>query len=397
VRWVGAAGDAAELGAVSGPDLPPAAGDLVHGLAGDLVAPDWAPLGDAEAERVRERWDLGPGPASVRWRSPRPLSAAGLVAVGGRTVFVKRHDLRVRPVDELTVEHRFAAHLRARGVPVPEVLATPDGATAVSIDGNVLEVHALAPGHDLYRDAASWTGFRAADHAREAGAALARLHRAAADFDEPPRPLVPLGDGVDVVAAADPLAALDGLVGARPGLAAALAPHRWREEVPDELGFELVRAAHAAAPLPPGWTHGDWHPSNLTWDDAGRPAAVLDLGLANRTFAVRDLAIALERTCVSWLESSPAADLDAVAALLAGYAAVRPLDEVERAALPALVPVVHVEFALSEIEYYGAILGSPERAAVAYRDYLIGHARWWRSAPGRALLERLAPSPRDAG
>ena len=33
----------------------------VHGLAGDLVAPDWPPLTDAEARWVRERWDLAWG------------------------------------------------------------------------------------------------------------------------------------------------------------------------------------------------------------------------------------------------------------------------------------------------------------------------------------------------
>jgi Ser/Thr protein kinase RdoA (MazF antagonist) len=89
---------------------------------------------------------------------------------------------------------------------------------------------------------------------------------------------------------------------------------------------------------------------------------------------------------VSWLDPAPAADLESVRALLAGYTAVRPLADAERAALPALTATAHVEFALSEVEYYAGVLGSPERAEIAYREYLIGHARWFGSAAGRALL-----------
>ena len=66
-------------------------------------------------------------------------------------------------------------------------------------------------------------------------------------------------------------------------------------------------------------------------------------------------------------------------ALLDGYGAQRPPTDGESAALADLLPVVHVAFALSEIEYYAGVLRSPQRAQVAYRDYLIGHCRWFRS------------------
>lgn len=371
---------------------------LVHGLAGDRVTPDWPALTDDDARWIAERWALaGAGEPRVLWRSPRPLSSAGLVGVPGAAVFVKRQDLRVRDPGSLALEHRLARHLRNAHLEAPEVIPTPDGATAIvrrrSTGADVYEVHALAPGVDLYRDAESWTGFMSRDHARAAGALLARLHLAAGTLELGARPFGPIVDSDEIVTAAAPLAALTSLADARPGLAAGLAPHPWHEEVGDALGRWLRETSRVAGPLPRAWTHGDWHPSNLTWSPDGGPVAILDLGLANRTTPVRDIAIAVERSCVSWLEPEPAADLDAVGALLEGYCAVRPLTDAEWAALPALTATAHVEFALSEIEYYAGVLNSPERAEIAYRDYLIGHGRWFATDAGRRLLDALAARP----
>jgi Ser/Thr protein kinase RdoA (MazF antagonist) len=374
---------------------------LVHGLAGDLVAPDWPPLTDEEARWVVGRWALGRDGATearVRWRSPRPLSAAGLVGNPDGAVFVKRHDLRVREPRSLALEHRFARHLRAAGLQAPDVLETPDGLSAVLHEGAagavVYEVHTLAAGGDLYRDAESWTGFRAAGHARAAGALLARVHLAASELELDARPFGPLVDSDEIVTAADPLAALAALVDARPGLAAGLGPYSWREEIDDALGSWLTETSRQGGRLPRAWTHGDWHPSNLTWSPDGKPVTVLDLGLSNRTTPVRDVAIAIERSCVSWLDPEPVADIEAVRVLLDGYTAVRPLSGPEWAALPALTATAHVEFALSEVEYYAGVLSSRERAEIAYRDYLIGHARWFAAPAGHLLLDALSVRPR---
>lgn len=408
---------ASTRGARPVPAPPPEDGRLVHGLAGDLVAPDWPLLTDEEARWVAERWALSrgagrPGEVVVRWRSPRPLSAAGLIGIQGAPdtpdargaeVFVKRHDLRVRDPRSLEAEHHFARHLRAAGLEAPDVLTTPDGLTAVVRESPavarepaagapavVYEVHAVAPGADLYREAESWTGFLSRDHARAAGELLARVHLAARGFDAPARPFGPIIDSDEVVSAADPMAALAALVSARPGLAAGLARHSWTHEVAGALGPLLGEASQSTAGLERVWTHGDWHPSNLTWSPDGTPLAVLDLGLANRTTAAHDVAIAVERSCVSWLDPTPVADLDAVRLLLEGYIRVRPLADAEWAALPALTATAHVEFALSEVEYYAGVLDSSGRAEIAYRDYLLGHARWFATGAGRSLLEALS-------
>ena len=172
----------------------PTAG-LVHGMGKELVEPDWAPLTADEVGAVLALYDLPAGhdlPAggtghatvprtgtAVAWSSPRPMSAAGLVNHGTGTVFVKRHHVRVRSAAQLATEHAFATHLRASGLAVPRVKRTTAGRTVVAEGDFVYEVHEVAPGIDLYRDAMSWTPYLSPGHARAAGAALARLHQAA--------------------------------------------------------------------------------------------------------------------------------------------------------------------------------------------------------------------------
>jgi len=176
---------------------PPAGPGLVHGMGRELVAPDWPPLTDPEVAAVLAAYPGCAGPPAVTWRSPRPMSAAGLVrcAAGdgalARPVFVKRHHVAVRSTAQLTTEHALATYLRLRGVPVPHVLRAADGSTVAERGDFRYEVHEVADGVDLYRDAASWTPFTSLGHARAAGAALGRLHDAAAGFPLPQRPPAP--------------------------------------------------------------------------------------------------------------------------------------------------------------------------------------------------------------
>jgi len=81
--------------------------------------------------------------------------------------------------------------------------------------------------------------------------------------------------------------------------------------------------------------------------------------------------------------------LAAAAVILDGYQTVRPLSDAEAAALPRLLPVVHLEYALSEADYFTSVAISPANADLAY-EYLIGHAWWFGQPPGAALLGFLA-------
>jgi Ser/Thr protein kinase RdoA (MazF antagonist) len=78
-----------------------------------------------------------------------------------------------------------------------------------------------------------------------------------------------------------------------------------------------------------------------------------------------------------------------VAALLDGYQAVRRLSQAELAALPLLLPVVHLEYALSEVEYFAHVVRSPDNADLAYHGYLVGHARWFGTPEAQPLLSQL--------
>jgi Ser/Thr protein kinase RdoA (MazF antagonist) len=199
-----------------------------------------------------------------------------------------------------------------------------------------------------------------------------------------------------VITAADPLAEVAALAARRPGLAGYLGARPWRDDLTSHHLPAIGRLASLLPRLGRLWGHGDWHPSNLTWTAPGPGAgvaAVIDLGLANRTFAAHDLAVAIERSAVSWLDLAGSGqarpDLPAVAALLDGYQSVRRLSQAELAALPLLLPVVHVEYALSEVEYFASVVRSPENADLAYHGYLVGHARWFGTPQAEPLLSQL--------
>jgi Ser/Thr protein kinase RdoA (MazF antagonist) len=386
---------------MSEPEASTAARGLVHGMGKELVEPDWPALTSDEMAPVLGAFlDAGrvacdPGPEVV-WSSPRPMSAAAVVRNGSRSVFVKRHHRAVRSPSQLETEHAFAEWLRRCGQPVPLFLRTADGATVTGVGDFVYEVQELASGLDLYRDAVSWSPFLGLGQARAAGRALAELHRAAADFALPPRAPAVLMPSTAIVTAADPSAALDRLLHARPGLARSVADRPLVTDFAQVLLPWIARAAPALALLRPQWTHGDWHASNLTWTSDGpsaNVACVLDLGLSNRTFAMHDLAIAIERNTIDWLDlagtGGTEVDLEAVDALLDGYEQVVALDEDDVAGLVAVLPVAHLEYALSEVEYFGVIVDSPANADLAYDGYLLGHARWFGQAAGTRLLDHL--------
>ena len=206
-----------------------------------------------------------------------------------------------------------------------------------------------------------------------------------------------------VITAPAPLQTAAALVAQRPALASYLAGRHWEDHFEAILTPLIATAAPLLAALPSQWGHGDWHPSNLTWTSSApdaRVAGIFDFGLANRTSAVHDLALALERAVVSWpglhRGGTAAADPAAAAFLLDGYQTVRPLTGAEAAALPVILPVAHVGYALSEVDYFTSVAVSADGADLAY-EYLVGHAWWFGQPPGAALLGFLAAHLRRAG
>ncbi|MFK7699862.1 phosphotransferase enzyme family protein [Pseudomonas caspiana] len=371
-------------------------GLIGHGLGVEPVAPDWPAISAGAVEQLLRRF---PGVGELRaltWHSPRPFSAACLVSTSTGSVFVKRHHRSVREPGWLSEEHRFMAHLRRNGVPVVEVLADEQGETAIAIGEWTYEVHAIAAGQDLYREALSWTPFAEHRHALAAGQALARLHEAAAGYCAPPRQAPVLLANFRLFNQRDPIAAIEHAANANPALADYLNQRNWRSDL-TELHLPFHRALYPLlAEQQPLWTHNDWHASNLLWNtesQASQVSSVLDFGLADQTFALFDLATALERNCVPWLEldsgDSAPASLESVDAIVAGYQRVRPLSAQDFQTLAALLPLVHTDFALSEIAYYQGVVGSVANANIAYDAYLMGHTRWFNGAEGQRLLTHI--------
>jgi Ser/Thr protein kinase RdoA (MazF antagonist) len=378
-------------------------------MDGSLVEPDWPALTLDELRPLFARFSSLGEPAQILSVSPRPFSAAGVVASQtarkpDHRVFVKRHHRTVRDREGLLEEHRFLSHLFAHCAAVPRVLASDAGETAIAAGEWVYEVHEIPPGYDLYKDAISWTPFRSAVHAHSAGSALARLHLAAQDFDAPPRQPRPLVAGFSIFAAAHPPAAIERYLAARPSLAENKSVRACAGQALDLLAPFHAELAPFLPSLAPIWTHNDLHASNLFWSDAGpnadrsaRATAIIDFGLADRTNAVHDLAHAIERNIIEWLAlvNDPARPdavplhLDHLDAMLDGYESIRPLSHQESLALAPMAALCHAEFALSEADYFLGVLRSEEKARMAYDGWLVGHARWFSTGSGRELLNAL--------
>jgi Ser/Thr protein kinase RdoA (MazF antagonist) len=388
---------------------PNAAGWKSHGTGRDEVDATWAPLTDAEVASVLAGYPSVRSSGAVIWRSPRPYSAAAVVEVGPSTsgapprrVFVKRHHVTVRTAADLGPEHRFSDHLRTRGVPVPAVLRRADGEGVYATDEWTYEVHEAGQGEDRYRDRPSWTPYLDAIHARAAGRALGLFHRASASFGEPARPAGVLQATDQVSTATDPMRAVAHFVEHHRVLDAYLSRRSWSDALADAVG-DLPDRLHAAlrrrgAPVMSAWGHGDWHGSNLLWSPAdpvasAKVTAVLDLGLANRTSLLFDLAVALERAAVGWLDlaegNPPPIDVHGAVALVGGYHGEVPLSGVDREVLVAILPLVHMDFALSEVEYFSGVVGDEALADLAWDSYLLGHLRWWRTPAAEQFVADL--------
>lgn len=366
-----------------------------HGLDGSLVDPDWAPLTLDELRAVFENLPAGK-PLSILSTSPRPFSAASVIQTDRQRVFVKRHARAVRDAEGLLEEHRFMVHQRANGINVPRVLSAKSGMTAFESGDSTYEVHEVPPGCDLYQDAISWTPFQSPEHARSAGTMLARMHIASERFDAPPRKVRPLVASFSIFASQRPSGALEDYLRVRPVL-----NHDPQTRRDCEQALELLAPFHKELrpllpSLPSLWTHNDLHASNLFWSahsPTAHATAAIDFGLADRTNAIYDIAQAIERNIVEWLELARDPDggdrvvvhLDHLWALLDGYESVRPFTTAEAGAVAPMTALAHAEFALTEADYFLGVLDSPARAHVATFDYLCGHARWFHG-PGAAKL-----------
>jgi hypothetical protein len=53
------------------------------------------------------------------------------------------------------------------------------------------------------------------------------------------------------------------------------------------------------------------------------------------------------------------------------------------------LPLVHAEFALSEVDYFHGIVCSAENADLAYDGFFLGYAEWFKGPAGERLLDHI--------
>jgi len=366
-----------------------------HGMGTDPTEPTWPAIAAADIQQLLAFYPDLHQAGDILWHSPRPFSSAAIVVIDGQKRFVKRHSSNIRDVEGLKEEHGFLQHLAQHDVPVSAVLSGTEGETAFSIGEWNYEIHELGQGVDLYRDAISWSPFQSDEHAFAAGRIMAQMHLASETYEKPERKVQPLVSCFDIWNTDDPIAATKQFTVGRPGLEAYLRNREWEQDF-ERVLFPFYQAFEPYRDLQPLWAHNDLHASNLLWtsdSDTAEVAMIIDFGLSNRTSAVYDLATALERNTVEWLkigETVPSiAHTDKACALLKGYESVRPLSSHEKEALLAIMPLVHTDFALSEVDYFMRITGDLADADLAYDAFLLGHADWFNTDDGLNYLKQL--------
>lgn len=205
------------------------------------------------------------------------------------------------------------AHLDQRGIPCPQPLADAEGHFWRELNGKPAALLSCLAGRDV--------DIPTPEHCAALGRQLALLHQAGRDF---PQPL------------ANPCGAVwRESVGRR--LLPLVLPAE-RDLLADELA---TQAAQDFSALPRGVVHADLFRDNVLWDERGRLSGVLDFYFAGEDCLLFDLAVVANDWCD---------DAARLAALLAGYAGIRPLTAEETAAWPMMRRAAALRFWLLRLE-----------------------------------------------
>lgn len=259
-----------------------------------------------------------------------------LVQTTGGTFILTLYEKRVARGD-LPFFVGLMQHLAARGLSCPQPVARRDGTVLGELAGRPAAMVTFLPGVSVRRPTAH--------HCSELGAGLARLHLAGADFTMERanalsvagwRPLFQAAHGADSLA---------------PGLTDTIA--------------EELKALEGDWPkgLPSGIIHADLFPDNAFFLDE-RLSGIIDFYFACTDAFAYDVAICLNAWC---FETDGSYNVTKGRALLSGYAALRPLSEIEVTALPRLARGAALRFLLTRLVDW---LNVPEGALVKPKDPL---------------------------
>jgi Ser/Thr protein kinase RdoA (MazF antagonist) len=301
-------------------------------------------------------------------------------------VYLKRQPPMGRDLAQVQWQHALTNHLADRGVPAARAL------DLVELAGLWYEVHEPASGEDVYAGADSWDPFASDAHVAAAGRMLAWLHAAGADFPDR-TPQRQAGFVVQLGAVErEPADALSRIARRRPAVAEYLDGRGWEAAVEAAYApvFDRLRPLLDALPERP--LHGDWQTNNLFFSGADL-AGIIDFHQADHAPRALDLAVAVERNCFFWNRISAgddsALDLRAAERLVQSYEAETPLTPPERAAFADVLAACQFEYGISFLDYYWGVERDREKADWAWETFVLGHARWWGSAAGRAAADEI--------
>lgn len=252
---------------------------------------------------------------------------------------------RVDPKD-LPFFLAFMRHLAEKGFPAPRPVADRAGRELREICGRPAAIFTRLDGAARMSPTS--------DECAAAGAALARLHLAAADF--------PLRRDNDLGPAGWRRLAQDCAPRAD-GVAAGL-----KDLITSETWFI---AARWPAALPAGAVHADFFPDNVFFIGS-KVSGIIDFYFSCTDFLAYDLAVAANAWGSDCGRFKPAR----ARALIESYHSVRPLAPEERAALPTLLRGAALRFLLTRLfDRLNPVAGAEvkEKDPLEYRDLLIGH------------------------
>jgi homoserine kinase type II len=280
------------------------------------------------------------------YRAHKPIAAGTVntnvaVDLGERCLFLRINEGKSE--DDVRREGEIVAHIAARGVPTPPPLRTHAGDPFLRWQSVFVSVFPWVPGHTLTRKDIG------PGQARDAGRALALLHRAGADYaDHRPGRYEP--DEIQrrferIRGVGDPELA----------------------EAVTALGPALERLARERRPdLPLGLIHGDLFIDNVLYAEAGPLTALLDFEQASWGRLAYDVAVSVLAFGYGRDDFRP----EVTRAFIDGYLAERTPTAAERDGFGAELEFAACRFAVTRITDVHLRRGEGAPAGKDFRRYL---------------------------